>query len=58
MKSDQLGAVQKGVKAIHVLSAWLLVAVPSERGGTAPVLGYSPVSTFTRPESTACLSAS
>jgi hypothetical protein len=27
LKSDQLGSVQKGVKAIHVLSAWLLVAV-------------------------------
>jgi hypothetical protein len=27
MTSDQLGTVQKGVKAIHVLSAWLLVAV-------------------------------
>ena len=27
LKSDQLGTVQKGVKAIHVLSAWLLVAV-------------------------------
>jgi hypothetical protein len=27
MNSDQLGTVQKGVKAIHVLSAWLLVAV-------------------------------
>lgn len=27
MSSDQLGSVQKGVKAIHVLSAWLLVAV-------------------------------
>jgi hypothetical protein len=27
MNSDQLGTVQKVVKAIHVLSAWLLVAV-------------------------------
>jgi hypothetical protein len=27
MKSDQLGAVQKGVKAIHVLSSWLLFGV-------------------------------
>jgi hypothetical protein len=27
MKSDQLSALQKGVKLIHVLSAWLLVAV-------------------------------
>jgi uncharacterized SAM-binding protein YcdF (DUF218 family) len=27
MTSSQLGTVQKGVKAIHVLSAWLLVAV-------------------------------
>jgi Short C-terminal domain len=27
MKSDQLGAAQAGVEAIHVLSAWLLVAV-------------------------------
>jgi hypothetical protein len=27
MKSDQLSALQKGVKLIHVLSAWLLIAV-------------------------------
>ena len=27
MKSDQLDALQKGVRAIHVLSAWLLIAV-------------------------------
>jgi hypothetical protein len=27
LKSDQLGAAQTGVRAIHVLSAWLLVAV-------------------------------
>lgn len=27
MKSDQLNALQKGVRAIHVLSAWLLIAV-------------------------------
>jgi hypothetical protein len=27
MKSDQLNALQKGVRLIHVLSAWLLIAV-------------------------------
>ena len=27
MKSDQLDALQKGVKLIHVISGWLLIAV-------------------------------